>query len=551
MDGEATCSSGVLEYNHGYWHDGLDLSSPLQSDDGNTMYSFKEGDLLNSRSKFYRCRGKCLVDKHLGDVTCQSGAHGVLCGLCAEGFVAGPNYECSPCEPSVRDIAWIMSLVAVAILVVIYYATRFRVDYAAMLTELQDKLTSKFKLTTAFYSIALMVGNVYEVRWPQVFLDFLSFFSVFAFDLLGTFKLGCFMSYDAHSSMYGISTVLLALELGTIVGLCVSQRGGKARRKTQKLVAFQLLITYLVYPFGCKVIFSMFDCIKVDGQDYLRSDISIRCDTPAHKSAEAFSVFMILVFPLGLPALYFGMLWHNRERLFGKDKGSMSFLRFFYDEYDPRFFYWESIECIRKCIVMGFASFFRPGTLMQLIAVMLFTVFYIVVLTNCKPYKDPVDDTLAITNQAMLFMMLLGALMLKFKQGFSATGIYEEGYDATLIEALLVGSVATVAIGALAAVGFSTYQVIIASRSGQADAGALEEQRQQEEEQQQLEQEQQQDEQGGAPLLTDQELGAAVAVSIEEEGVATQGESKEDNEDEEIICMDTMLTDMIASKVIV
>jgi hypothetical protein len=73
----------------------------------------------------------------------------------------------------------------------------------------------------------------------------------------------------------------------------------------------------------------MFDCINVDRQKYLRSDLSIHCDSPAHKSAEAFSVFMILVFPLGLPVLYFGMLWHNRDRLFGKDKSSMSFLRFF------------------------------------------------------------------------------------------------------------------------------------------------------------------------------------------------------------------------------
>ena len=470
LNGEATCSSGILEYEQGYWHDGLDLSSPLESKTGHTVYSFEEGAALGSSSKFYRCRGICAVDKHRGNVTCQSGTRGVLSGLCADGFVAGVNYGCSSCEPSASDIGWILFLVAIiAIVFAICYAARFR-DYAAVLAELQDKLTSKFKLTTAFYSVALMVGNVYEVRWPQAYQDFLSVFSVFAFDLLGTFKFGCFMSYDAHLAMYGISAVLLALELGTALGLCANQYGGTARRTTQRLVAIQLLLTYLAYPYGCKIIFSMFDCIDIDGQMYLRSDLSIHCDSPAHKNAEAFSVLMILVFPLGLPMLYFGMLWHNRDRLFGGDKDSMSFLRFFYREYDPRFYYWEAIECVRKCIVMGFASFFRPGTLMQLIAVMFFTVFYIVLLTHCKPYEDPVDDTLAITNQAMLFVMLSGALMLKFQQGFSATGIYEEGYDAALVEALLICSTLAVATCAIAAIGLSIFR-ILGSRRDQAEDG--------------------------------------------------------------------------------
>jgi hypothetical protein len=187
--------------------------------------------------------------------------------------------------------------------------------------------------------------------------------------------------------MYWISAVLLALELGTVVGLGASQRGGTVGFTTQRLIAVLLLLTYLLYPFGCKIIFSMFDCIEIDGQEYLRSDLSIECDAPAHKSAEAFAVLMVLVFPLGLPVLYFGMLWHHRDRLFGEDKASMSFLAFFYREYSPRFYYWEAIECIRKCIVMGFASFFRPGTLMQLVAVMILTVFYIMVLVHCKPYE--------------------------------------------------------------------------------------------------------------------------------------------------------------------
>jgi hypothetical protein len=36
--------------------------------------------------------------------------------------------------------------------------------------------------------------------------------------------------------------------------------------------------------------------------------------------------------------------------------------------------------------------------------------------------SDPVDDMLSVTNRSMLFLTLLGALMLKFHQGFKAAG---------------------------------------------------------------------------------------------------------------------------------
>jgi hypothetical protein len=155
----------------------------------------------------------------------------------------------------------------------------------------------------------------------------------------------------------------------------------------RKLIGFLLLLTYLVYPLGCKISFSIFNCVTIDEVSYLRSDLSIECDSPAHKSAEAFSGFIIAMFPVGLPCLYFGMLHLKREVLFAEDDDSMTFLHFFYKEYDQKYYYWEAIECLRKCMLMGFASFLQPGTLMQLIASLIFTVLYTITLTHCKPCK--------------------------------------------------------------------------------------------------------------------------------------------------------------------
>jgi hypothetical protein len=107
----------------------------------------------------------------------------------------------------------------------------------------------------------------------------------------------------------------------------------------RRLVALELLLTYLFYPFGCKVLFSTFDCVKVDGVGYLRSDLRIDCASKAHGRAQAFATFMILAFPIGLPLLYFGLLWRHHDQLFDEE-GTMSFMRFFYKEYERKFYYW-------------------------------------------------------------------------------------------------------------------------------------------------------------------------------------------------------------------
>jgi hypothetical protein len=372
---------------------------------------------------------------------------------------------------------WALLTIVAIIGISLAISQRVYRKYGDRLKVLSDELTSKFKITIAFFSIVLLVGGVYEVMFPLAYLNFLSFFSVLEFDFLRMFMFHCFVEYDAHSAMYGFSIAMLLLLFIVVVGLVALQKASSSSASNtsptaasdttvlHKVVGFLLLLTYFVYPFGCKMLFATFNCIEVDTRHYLRSDLSIDCASEEHERAKAFAGFMIAAFPIGLPALYFSMLRLNRDKLF-TDSSSMDSLSFFYREYDEAYYYWESIECLRKCLLMGFASFFKPGTLMQLIIVIIITVLYGYVLAVCKPYKDPADDTLAITTQIMLFLTLLGALMIKFDQGFAATGIYEEGYDTALVNTLLIGSAALVATSAVGSVAVSVAKQFCRSEEG-------------------------------------------------------------------------------------
>ena len=143
---------------------------------------------------------------------------------------------------------------------------------------------------------------------------------------------------------------------------------------------------------------------------YLRSDLRLECDTERHAAASGFGFFMVIAFPVGLPLLYFVMLFINRKKLYeadGEASKEVSYLSFFFLEYKPKLYFWETIECGRKLLLMGFASFYQPGTLMQLIAVMSLTMLYIATISKFEPYVNNIDNLLAINGQVMLFFTLL------------------------------------------------------------------------------------------------------------------------------------------------
>ena len=119
---------------------------------------------------------------------------------------------------------------------------------------------------------------------------------------------------------------------------------------------------------------------------------------------------MVFAFPVGLPLLYFAMLFINRKKLYEADgetaSKEVSYLRFFFGEYKQELYFWETIECGRKLLLMGFAAFFQPGTLMQLMAVISLTVLYIATISKFEPYLNNSDNLLAINGQVMLFFTL-------------------------------------------------------------------------------------------------------------------------------------------------
>ncbi|CAN0006676.1 unnamed protein product, partial [Laminaria digitata] len=72
-----------------------------------------------------------------------------------------------------------------------------------------------------------------------------------------------------------------------------------------------------VFTSASSAVFKTFACDDgvVNGQNYRRADYSISCQSRTHEFFRIYAGLMILVYPIGIPALFFFVLWTKRELL--------------------------------------------------------------------------------------------------------------------------------------------------------------------------------------------------------------------------------------------
>ena len=77
-----------------------------------------------------------------------------------------------------------------------------------------------------------------------------------------------------------------------------------------------LLLTHVVLPGVSSVLFRYFQCIDVDpdgvlsgSQLYLQSDLTISCTSNRYHMGLVWVSLMIILYPIGIPLLYFTLLY--------------------------------------------------------------------------------------------------------------------------------------------------------------------------------------------------------------------------------------------------
>ena len=104
------------------------------------------------------------------------------------------------------------------------------------------------------------------------------------------------------------------------------------------------------------------------------------------------------------------------ERAKNEDKNpSLKSMRFLYENYQPKYWWFEVCETLRKLSLTGFLVFLAPGTGLQIVIAIMITMFSLVVYVKLEPFQDPYANKLALVAQCQLLVTIFCALAIKLK----------------------------------------------------------------------------------------------------------------------------------------
>ena len=147
-------------------------------------------------------------------------------------------------------------------------------------------------------------------------------------------------------------------------------------------------------------------------------DYSINCDSAEHKFYQAYALGCCLVFPIGVPSMYYFLLRRmknlidpGQKRLcfeLGEEAGLQAALEerkrneeendtlaafsFLYSTYEPMFWWFEVLDTIRKLVLTGGLIFLGPGTTEQIAISMIICLAALRIFSGYKPFIKESHD---------------------------------------------------------------------------------------------------------------------------------------------------------------
>jgi hypothetical protein len=363
-------------------------------------------------------------------------------------------------------------------------------------------LLMKFKILIGLFQVSTQFVGTFDIAWPRRFTEVQDSFSWLNLDLP---HLGCMV--DLNYADKFLSAVLAPIcVLAPFVASAVAcslwfAASGRPRRDgatgeldtvlhTRNLChKVCLYLLFLVYPATSSSVLKMFHCSTLqNGRSYLAVDMSVECsgaapvrtqllgDAHGYSFYRGLAVFFIGVYPIGVPLLFFLVLWCKRDRLHvaaeageggaGAGEGEHALANrdveeefgFLYAGYEQRYWWWEVVECFRKVALTGVITFITPGTPAQLFAAVLLAQFFIVAYARQAPYVAHSDDDLQLIAQLQVWFVAISGLAVKLSGGGGGGGGASSDptgqFESSIFETLMV-------VAALAPITLALGQIFI------------------------------------------------------------------------------------------
>ena len=298
---------------------------------------------------------------------------------------------------------WLSSITTCAFLV---YVPNLTVTYTLLHALARPCLQRPMKFT-----------SVVTVTFPSVYQAFLDCVNFLNFDLTWIVSVGCFLEVDFHDLLLWTTitpVVVMGLLRGTYAFAIHRNRDTPETtlrniRKRHRSMA--LLVAFLVYSSVSSMVFQTFACEDLDdGKRYFRADFTIECDSPKHRAFQVYAGLMIMIYPIGIPALYAVLLFSNHHVLRdeqGRGESAVASLTSeLWKPYKPHRFYYEVIECGRRILLVGVVVFIYPNTAAQIAVTLAIATVFIFVSEAMAPYHSQWDAWISRSGHAIVFVTI-------------------------------------------------------------------------------------------------------------------------------------------------
>ena len=381
------------------------------------------------------------------DSTCKIGYEGPLCSVCSSGYYKQLTI-CTRC-PSKKWIVAQLSIIVVVILIIIavlMWKSRRKIKKEGEHL-LIDKFFSKVKIVIGFYQVTNGLLEVFSyVKWPgslQIIAKYSGFLQLNVLQIAPVQCLFPGLHVDAFGSLFATTAMNAAVICFAGIGyglhkLIISRNSSleedeKSRRASQskelvyKNVFFVLYVTYLstcsktaiVLPPACRKLCQ--DDKEEFCSKYLRADYSVPCEGQNYNHMLVVA-YISVAYIFALPAASFIALWRQRRAQSAKEDADtsqdlssnremISGLRFLFENYKTRSWYWELVETTRKVILTSGLTFVGQESRSYIGLALVIAGMYGIVFSWIKPIQDVMENKLMAASLAVTVVnLVIGAV---------------------------------------------------------------------------------------------------------------------------------------------
>ena len=340
---------------------------------------------------------------------CATGYQGILWADWKAGYSRTGEYQCAKWPNKLWNIVRISFVILISLIVVIVII-KSTLEGALVRKNLQSIY---IKILMNHLQLILLSAS-FDFDWPENVKDYFNTTRPASQVSSQILSFDWFMDQrsersesEEHGDLYLNKLVIhallpIVLMLGSLIcwTILYSWRRNSDKSKIKgRIIATIIILLFLVHPSIVQFVFRSLDWMKIDNKNRMTDDLNVLCWEGRHmRYVLGITVPCIIIWWFGIPVLSWMILLREKDNL--NETSWREQYGFLYNGFKKKWYFWESINMLRKIMIIFIAVFLDvSGTITQALVVLLLLVMYLYLNIKIQPYmfRDLNDmETLSI-----------------------------------------------------------------------------------------------------------------------------------------------------------